>query len=67
MTYFKYRGQKVPQSFILSNMKTEIENNLKRIGLVDSITNFNAVLTVTIVNISFDIILKNGETLSISA
>ena len=47
MTYFKYRGQKVPQSFILSNMKTEIETNLKKINLIDSITSFSAVLTVT--------------------
>lgn len=67
MTYFKYRGQKVPQSFILSNMRTEIETNLKKISLIDSITNFTAVLTVTTVNISFDIVLKNGDVLSISA
>ena len=67
MTYFKYRGQKVPQSFILSNMKTEIENNLKRISLVDSITNFKTVLSEITVNVSFDVILKDGETFSVDA
>lgn len=65
MTYFKFRGQKLPQSFIIAEIKREIEENLLRINLIDSINNFTANMTLTTVNISFEVILKDGDILII--
>lgn len=67
MTYFKYRGFKLPKSYILSELKREITENIKKISLVDSINNFQASLTETTININFEIILNDGTILTISS
>ena len=66
MTYFYYRGYKVPQGFILSELKRETEENLKKISVFDSVDNFEAILNSSKLEVSFNLNLKDGTTIEIS-
>ena len=66
MTYFNYRGRRdLPQGFMESEIKREIETNLLQLNVVESIQNFSANLTSIEFECTFEIILKNGQTVEI--
>ena len=66
MTYFNFRGNKIPHSIISSEIKRELTESLTKISLFDRIENFQAELLKTTLNISFDMILLDGTTLNIN-
>jgi len=69
MTYFNFKGIKVSQGFILSELKRELKDNLKKISLVDSVNpvdNFEAVLSSTKLEVSFNVNLADSSTIAIS-
>lgn len=56
------QGKKVPQFFLQSELKREIEEVLKRHSEIDRIEGFRTEQEVATLRIYFTIILKNGET-----
>ena len=67
MTYFAFRGKKIPNSIVISEIKREITEKLKKISKFESITNFTAELTGSSLNVSFELNLNNNTTLKIEA
>ena len=67
MTYFAFRGKKIPNSIVISEIKREITEKLKKISRFESITNFKAELTGATLNVSFELNLNNNTTLKIEA
>ena len=62
MTYFNYRGQRnLPQGFIESEIKREIETSLFKLNIVERIQNFSSKLTSIEFKCNFEIILKDGQ------
>lgn len=66
MTYFNFRGKKLPPSIITSEVKREIVESLSRISIFDKVEQFEASLTQATLNIKFNLILKDGSALEIS-
>ncbi|WMM23665.1 DUF2634 domain-containing protein [Tissierella sp. MB52-C2] len=56
------QGKKVPQFFLQSELKREIEEVLKRHSEIDRIKDFRTEQEAATLRIYFTIILKNGET-----
>nr|WP_244971159.1 DUF2634 domain-containing protein [Tissierella pigra] len=56
------QGKKVPQFFLQSELKREIEEVLKRHSEIDRIKDLRTEQEVATLRIYFTIILKNGET-----
>jgi hypothetical protein len=66
MTYFNYRGRRdLPQGFMESEIKREIETNLLKLNVVERIQDFSARLTSVDFECNFEIILKDGQTVEI--
>lgn len=65
MSYFAFKGKKVPNSIIISEIKREIMEKMKLLNKFESITNFLAELTETTLNVSFELNLTNETTLTI--
>lgn len=66
MTYFNYRGRRnLPQGFMESEMKREIETSLFKLNIVERIQEFSAKLTSVEFECNFEIILKDGQTVGI--
>ncbi len=66
MTYFKFKGQKLPQSIIISEIKREIVEHLEKISLFDSIQDFKIDMNGVTLKLSFNLILKDDSFLFIS-
>lgn len=67
MTYFKYRGNRLlPKGFINSELKREIEEKITQLSVVDSISNFNAKMNDSTLEIDFTINLVDGTSISTS-
>lgn len=66
MTYFSFKGKKIPNSIIISEIRREITEKLKKLSKFDSITEFTAELTETTLNINFKLNLNDSTTLKIS-
>ncbi|MTI65172.1 MAG: DUF2634 domain-containing protein [Firmicutes bacterium] len=67
MTYFNYMGMRnLPQNFINIEFKRELEEKLKQLNIVDSITNFSANKQGSVLYVEFTINLINGESIEIS-
>ncbi|WP_353096246.1 DUF2634 domain-containing protein [Tissierella praeacuta] len=56
------QGRKVPQFFLQSELRREIEEALKRHSEIDRIEDFRTDQEMTTLKIYFTVILKNGET-----
>ncbi|MGB6129437.1 MAG: DUF2634 domain-containing protein [Psychrilyobacter sp.] len=66
MTYFNYRGQRnLPQGFMESEIKREIEKSLLKLNVVERVQSFSAKLTSVEFECNFEIILKDGQTVRI--
>lgn len=65
MTYFNFRGKKLPPSIITSEIRREIIEHLSKINAFDRIEQFQATLTQTTLSISFNMILTDETVLSI--
>ena len=57
-------GKKVPQFFLQSELKREIEQALKKHSEIDRIEDFRTEHELATLKIYFTVILKNGETLN---
>lgn len=55
-------GKKVPQFFLQSELKREIEQALKKHSEIDRIEDFRTEHELATLKICFTVILKNGET-----
>ena len=66
MTYFSFKGKKIPNSIIISEIRREITEKLKKLSKFDGITEFTAELTETTLNVSFELNLNDNTTLKIS-
>lgn len=61
LTYFNYIGQKsLPQGFIDSEFKRELEEWLLKLNIVDSLTDFSFTRYQTVLEINFTVILKDS-------
>lgn len=65
MTYFNYRGMQLPQGFLESELKRELEEKLRLLNIVDDIIDFYAGLNNNTLHIEFTILLYDGTTLDI--
>ncbi|HID0817774.1 TPA: DUF2634 domain-containing protein [Clostridium botulinum] len=54
-------------AFVLSELQREIEEALKKHRYIDHIENFTTTQGKTILNVNFDVVLKNDEVINISA
>lgn len=67
MTYFKYKGNRLlPKGFINSELKRELEEKITKLSVVDSITDFNAKVEGSVLNINFTINLVDSSSLQVS-
>lgn len=61
LTYFNYIGKKsLPQGFIDSEFKRELEEWLLKLNIVDSLTDFSFTRYQTVLEINFTVILKDS-------
>ncbi|KOM97278.1 hypothetical protein ACP49_09425 [Clostridium botulinum] len=54
-------------AFVLSELQREVEEALKKHRYIDHIENFITVQEKSILNVQFDVVLKNDEVINISA
>jgi len=66
VSFYKFKGKKIPNSIIVSEIKREITENLKKINKFDSIENFSVNLTASTLNITFNLILNDRTNLLIN-
>lgn len=65
ITYFNYRGKQLPDGFLNSELKREVEEKLKILNVVDRIEDFNAELFNYTLHVEFIIILNDSSTVYI--
>ena len=66
MSYFAFKGKKIPNSIVISEIKREIMEKMKKLSKFESITNFTAELTEVTLNVSFQLNLTDDTTLLIT-
>lgn len=63
LTYFKYIGQKfLPEGFINSEFKRELEEWVLKLNIVDSLTDFSFIRYQAVLQINFTVVLKDSST-----
>lgn len=65
MTYFAFKGKKIPNSIVISEIKREITEKISKLSKFESITNFIAEMTESTLSVSFELNLNNNTTLKI--
>lgn len=65
MTYFSFQGKKIPNSIVISEIKREVTEKLKKLSKFESISNFTAELIETKLTVNFELNLNNNTTLKI--
>lgn len=64
-TYMNYRGTMVSETFISSELKRELTEQLNKLNVFDSLIRFNAYKEADNLHVAFTVILKNKEKINI--